>query len=217
MRERLIQYVELLFAGAPDSTEIKQEILQNTLDRFDDLVEQGKSPEAAYRLAISGIGDINEILGSTSELHTPTPVQSVKGVHHEQVNDARKKNMRAVAIALYICCVIPVIALSSLGNGGLGVCLMFLMIAAATAILIMTDDKDEEDTDVKKAKCFSPKQELKKSIDKFIGAITLAVYLIISFLSGAWHITWLLFPISACVKGLINAIIDLKEACKHEN
>lgn len=64
MREQLVNYVELLFAGAPDSNEIKQEILQNTLDRFDDLVSQGKSPEAAYRLAISGIGDINEILNT---------------------------------------------------------------------------------------------------------------------------------------------------------
>ena len=216
MREQLIQYVELLFAGAPDSTEIKQEILQNTLDRFDDLVEQGKSPEAAYRLAISGIGDINEILGSAPQYNAPAPTQNVRSAIHAEMNDVRKKNLRAVAIALYICCVIPVIALSSLGNGGLGVCLMFLMIAAATAILIMTDDKDDEDTE-KKAKNFSPKQELKKSIDKFIGAITLAVYLIISFLSGAWHITWLIFPISACVKGLINAIIDLREACKHEN
>ena len=62
MREQLIQYVELLFAGAPEAYEIKQEILQNTLDRYDDLIDQGKSPEAAYRLAISGIGDINEIL-----------------------------------------------------------------------------------------------------------------------------------------------------------
>ena len=45
MREHLIQYVNLLFAGTSGTEEIKQEILQNTLDRFDDLVAQGKSPE----------------------------------------------------------------------------------------------------------------------------------------------------------------------------
>ena len=61
MREQLIQYVNLLFAGAQDADEIRAEILQNTLDRYDDLVAQGKSPEAAYRLAISGIGDISEM------------------------------------------------------------------------------------------------------------------------------------------------------------
>ena len=213
MREQLIQYVELLFAGAPDSNEIKQEILQNTLDRYDDLVDQGKTPEAAYRLAISGIGDINEILGSAPERPLPAAAQSTETVIHREMDDVRKKNLRAVAIALYICCVIPVIALSGIGNGILGVCLMFLMIAAATAILIMTGDNDEDEEE-KTAKNYGPKHQLKKSIDKFIGAISLAVYLVISFISGAWYITWLIFPISGCVKGLVNAIIDLKEACK---
>ena len=44
MRQQLIQYVDLLFAGADDCEEIKQEILQNTLDRYDDLITGGKSP-----------------------------------------------------------------------------------------------------------------------------------------------------------------------------
>ena len=217
MREQLIQYVELLFAGAPNSEEIKQEILQNTLDRFDDLIDQGKQPEAAYRLAISGNGDINEIMGSTPESVPPAPVQSFKTAIHEEMDDVRKKNMRAVAIAMYITCVIPVIALGNLGNGGLGVCLMFLMIAAATALLIISSDKDADNEDKKVTKAQTPHQELKNSIDKFIGAIGLALYLIISFTPGAWYITWLIFPIEGCVKGLIHAIIDLKEACKNEN
>ena len=63
MKDQLIRYVDLLFAGAPDASEIKQEILQNTLDRYDDLIAQGKSPQAAYSLSISGIGDVSELLG----------------------------------------------------------------------------------------------------------------------------------------------------------
>ena len=54
MREQLIQYVQLLFAGAADCDDTRQEILQNTLDRYDDLVAAGKTPEAAYHLAIMG-------------------------------------------------------------------------------------------------------------------------------------------------------------------
>lgn len=216
MREQLIQYVELLFAGAPDSNEIKQEILQNTLDRFDDLVAQGKSPEAAYRLAISGIGDINEILGSE-----PKNIDNYDAYYSKNATaaeDGEKKKKRAVAIGLYITCVIPVIALGNLGNGGLGVCLMLLMIGAATALMIMTADKDEEDEKNEKSLAVqTPQQQLKNSIEKFIGAIGLAIYLVISFVTGAWHITWLIFPIEGCIKGLINAIIDLKEACKNEN
>lgn len=73
MREQLIHYVDLLFAGSPQAAETKQEILQNTLDRYDDLIAQGKTPEAAYRLAISGIGDINEILGSEAAVLPDVP------------------------------------------------------------------------------------------------------------------------------------------------
>ena len=44
MREKLISYVDLLFAGVPNATDIRQEILQNTLDRYDDLIDQGYDP-----------------------------------------------------------------------------------------------------------------------------------------------------------------------------
>lgn len=72
MRDQLIQYVSLLFAGTENCEDIRQEILQNTLDRYDDLVAQGKSPESAYRQAISGIGDISEIL-SGEQTFTASP------------------------------------------------------------------------------------------------------------------------------------------------
>ena len=42
MRDQLTQYVNLLFAGNTDAEDIRMEILQNTLDRYDDLISQGK-------------------------------------------------------------------------------------------------------------------------------------------------------------------------------
>ena len=100
MREQLIQYVNLLFAGCPENGDMKQEILQNTLDRYDDLLAQGKAPEAAYRLAITGIGDINEVLGSTAP--SPAPMPTATSAAEEEKSD-KKKLMRAVAIGMYIC------------------------------------------------------------------------------------------------------------------
>lgn len=92
MREQLIQYVQLLFAGVEDCDDIRQEILQNTLDRYDDLIAAGKTPEAAYRLAIMGIGDINEILGRTSGTPAVMPVPAVspgKAGHPDEENSPR--------------------------------------------------------------------------------------------------------------------------------
>lgn len=214
MREQLIQYVNLLFAGAADCDEIKQEILQNTLDRFDDLVAQGKSPEAAYRLAIAGIGDINEILGAA--IHAPaasaTPVQTVQ---LEAAEDIRRKKIRAGAIALYIICALPLIVLSQFGLDILGLCLTLLIVAFATYLMIVTGKKDDDDDDDEK-ESKEAKHPLKESIGKLIWVLGLVAYFAISFTFGAWHITWLIFPIMGCARGLSDAIIDLVEVTKNE-
>lgn len=214
MREQLIQYVELLFAGASDSEEIKQEILQNTLDRFDDLVAQGKSPEAAYRLAITGIGDINEILGAATHAPAATASVPVQTVQPETEEDIRRKKIRAGAIALYIICALPLIVLSTFGLDILGLCLTLLIVAFATYLMIVTGKKDD-DEDEKESK--EAKHPLKESIGNIIWVVGLVLYFGSSFYTGAWHITWLIFPIMACVRGLSDAIIDLAEVKKHES
>jgi len=217
MKEKLIQYVDLLFAGVADSDDMKQEILQNTLDRYDDLIAQGKQPEAAYRLAISGIGDINEILGTI-------PQSSRTAAHYVSHEDApaeteniHNKKLRALGIALYILCFIPLFLFSDIGLETLGLCLTVCLVAVATYIMIITGKKEKDDEEEKDDQPSTPQQELKQSIGKLAGALTLAIYLIVSFATGAWYITWIIFPISGCVKGLVNAILDLKEARKHEN
>ena len=69
MREKLKEYVHLLFAGTVGKEDMEQEILQNTLDRFDDWVARGFSEEDAYRKAVSGIGDIDALLGKLIYFH----------------------------------------------------------------------------------------------------------------------------------------------------
>lgn len=217
MREQLIQYVNLLFAGVPDSEEMKQEILQNTLDRYDDLVSQGKSPEAAYRLAISGIGDINEILGSTPKAEIPDYSFHHSDVTKEEDTDTpeQKKN-RAVAIAMYILSPVPLFILSEFGLDTLGLCLTLVLVAAATALSIMNKKKHDKELPVEEYTS-SPRQKLDESIGMLIWAIGLVVYFVLSFATGAWYITWIIFPIIGCVKGLVKACMDLKEALEYED
>ena len=96
MRERLIAYVDLLFAGNPEADDIKQEILQNTLDKYDDLVANGKTPEAAYSQAISGIGDLSGILGAK------VPPAAPAGAAGEAIQKEGKKSGRYVAAGIGI-------------------------------------------------------------------------------------------------------------------
>ena len=89
--------------------------------------------------------------------------------------------------------------------------LMFVMIAAATVMLIynnMTrlvkddDDEDEEERNL---------PPVLRAVNSVITAITLVVYLALSFITGAWHITWVIFIISSLTKKLVKAIFELKE------
>lgn len=217
MREKLIQYVNLLFAGTGGTNEIRLEILQNTLDRFDDLVAQGKSPEAAYSLAISGIGDISEILrnyGTPYPTAAPANIPAKAGVPAPQW----KKYLRAGGIFLYIICAIPLFILSEFGMSTLGLCATIAIAAVATVLIILSGDNSKEELAKKNSvKTEStPQQELYRAIKKAINAAALIIFFSLSFSTGAWHITWLVFPIEAAVCGLVKACMDLKEVASYE-
>lgn len=203
MRDQLIQYVSLLFAGAENCEDTKQEILQNTLDRYDDLIAEGKTEEAAYRLAISGIGDINEILGrKESQLPAVTVAEA-----QTETDTAFKKLLRAIAVGLYILCPLPLIALSELGMDTFGLCGLLCFVAVATVLMILGSKKGDKPSHSDNDDEDKPKSELGKSVSSLIWAIGLAVYLILSFLTGAWHITWVIFPILGAVNALVCALI----------
>ena len=202
MRDQLVQYVSLLFAGAEDCEDTKQEILQNTLDRYDDLIAEGKAPEAAYRLAITGIGDINEILGRKD---TVLPAVTV-AAERAETDTAFKKLLRAIAVGLYILCPLPLIVLGEMGMGVFGLCGLLCFVAAATVLIILGAKKSGSDSH-EKENDDEPKSELGKSISSLIWAMGLAVYLIVSFLTMAWHVTWVIFPILGAVNALACAMI----------
>lgn len=210
MRDQLIQYVELLFAGATDSEDIKQEILQNTLDRYDDLIAQGKVPEAAYRLAIAGIGDINEILGTD----VPRTVIAHPAANQDDGDTPTKKLLRAVAVGLYIICALPLIVLSGLGMDNLGLCGTLAIVAVATVMIMLgakktTHEDHEEDEEPQES-------ELAKSINGLIWALGLGIYFLVSFTTGDWHITWIIFPILAALDSLVTAIVRNQEAVRED-
>ena len=203
MKEQLTQYVELLFAGAADSEDIKQEILQNTLDRYDDLIAAGRVPEAAYRLAIAGIGDINEILGT----QIPHTVPSSSAAAVSDGDTPQKKVLRAVAVGLYILSIIPSIVLSGLGMDTIGLCGTLAMVAVATVLILLGAKKDIPE---KRRKEDTP-SELSKSLSGVIWAAGLGVYFLLSFSTGAWHLTWTIFPVLVALDSLGGAILRSRE------
>lgn len=202
MREQLIQYVDLLFAGAENAQDIKQEILQNTLDRYDDLMAQGKTPQAAYQLAISGIGDIREILENQPESKANVLQNTIlqKEQTADKTGERSEQNWtKAIAIAFFILSAIPVLILQNT----IGLCLCLLLVAAGVVLLIVFGKQSN----------LTPNEHKRSPLNRgLIGAIlgiAVCLYLLISFATKAWQITWLIYPIAFCLCGIVNGFFDL--------
>lgn len=70
MNKRLQDYINNLFLQVPNSTyaqELKEEMLTNLSDRYEDLLREGKSKEEAFIIVTSSIGDIRELLSGLDE------------------------------------------------------------------------------------------------------------------------------------------------------
>ena len=214
MREQLAQYVDLLFAGSDGAEEIKQEILQNTLDRFDDLVARGSTEEAAYRQAIAGIGDVGELLGGESPDARPQPeiVDPLPGF--EGTAPAVARMMRAVAIFLYIVSPVPLLLLDTLGWDNIGMCLTLVIVAIATLLLLTfkapAGKKAAQDSQQATGTA-EGRKNLGASIKKLMRTLGVVLYFVISFSTGAWLVTWLIFPIEKALEGVVCAGLDLRE------
>ena len=205
MREKLISYVNLLFAGTEGAEDIRQEILQNTLDRFDDLVSRGSTPENAYRQAIAGIGDVNAILGGEQPPEAEPDYNPLP--EFEGTAPAVARMMRAVAIFLYIVSPVPLILLDSIGWDDAGVCILLVIVAIATLLLLTFRDNKKEK---KAAKTSTSNPSLEKSIKKLMRTVGVVLFFLVSFSTGAWVVTWLIFPIEKALEGVVCAALDLK-------
>ncbi len=110
-----------------------------------------------------------------------------------------------VAIMLYILCVVPVIIFQNV----FGVVLMFVMIAVATGIIVYRSTlnrKNDEQAENKKNE-----NPTLKAVNSCVWAVAVIIYFVISFLSSAWYITWLVFPITGAITDVIEACFDLKD------
>lgn len=239
MEDKLRRYMDSLFEDAPNTkqaVELKEEILQNTLERYQDLLAEGKSEEAAFNIAVAGIGDVTELLQSLKNTDsTAAPNEASAGnsnsgyyngygqrYSREEIEKSKSRSalLTTIAIMLYILCVVPCILLAETSYADtLAPCLMFVMIAIATGLLIYNgktkiryhksqDTMVEDFKEWKEAK--SERTSLRKSLSSALWSLGVVVYLIISFATGAWYITWIVFLILVAIDNIIKACFDLK-------
>lgn len=213
METRLKNHIDIIFGNMPQTAqtrEIKEEMLQNLIDKYNDLVSQGKDPEAAYSITIASIGDISSLFDNNND----TDREALQ----------KKKNKSAILLAipvmLFILSPMPVVVLEEIGLDTLGILLMFLMIAAGVGLIIyrgmaLHNKPKNSETMVNEFRQWQEGNPSKKSklgaISGIIWSVAVIVYFILSFTTYAWHITWLVFLIAVAVQQIVRLIITFND------
>lgn len=107
-----------------------------------------------------------------------------------------------IAIA-FIMIAIPVLGINSVASAAVFV----VLFALATLIIIYSAIIYKKKSHKKVAK--TKEEKIYKNIDSILAFSILAIYLLISFMTMAWHITWIIWIIYAVLSQIAKLIITL--------
>ena len=212
MTEKLNSYINSIFEEAPvtkKTLELKEEMQRNLTEKYNDLVSEGKTPEAAFNLAVASVGDITSLI---DELNRDKRTLSSYDKSEEKNKFAL---MTAISVMLYVLAIIPLLILQN----ETGLILMFAIAAVATGLIVYTTmtkpryEKFDETLveDFKKWKSTTVENnELYKVISSLFWTLVVVVYLLVSFYTKAWYATWVIFPIGSALNEVIKAVFELK-------
>lgn len=129
----------------------------------------------------------------------------------------KKALFTTVAVMLYILSVVVIIFFSTvLRSPIVGVCVFFIVIAIATGLLIYIEMTKPLTNEKKKEKVLTREEKLYKRITSVLALFVLAIYLIVSFLTMAWGVTWILWIVYALLTEIIKLGFSLKGVDIHE-
>lgn len=213
MEENLRKYLENLFADAPKSkktVELREELYLNLKEKYQDLLKKGATEDEAFDIVKRSVGDVERLIQDINE-----PDSTSKAAMEQR----RKKSAFRIALAvgLYILSPVAIILFGTMGQPIAGLVLMFALIAAATSIMVYNnimrpkfvkiDDTMVEEFREWKASS-AAKAEKKNLYSSIVWPIVVVLYFLISFTTGAWYVTWVIFILGVVVQRLIDAIMS---------
>lgn len=216
MSNKVENYVYVLFQDIPKTTkalELKEELLANLLDRYNDYIAEGKTENQAYSLAIANLGDIDDILKDV------IPTENFK-IQNNKYRQIKARNV-TFAIILYMFFPIILISLNTIfNNSNLTIMLALTIPAIATGILIYTymsipsEHKLILDELVDNNITNLTNQKLNIS-KKIISTSIICIYLIIGLFFNIWFGSINIFIMGFLIWKITKTVIILKEGSFH--
>lgn len=209
MNEKIEAHVNALFANTPKGScvlDVKEELLANLNDKYNDLIISGKSEDEAFALVISGIGDIDNLLKDLGQSPQYQPLEIAK-------NQQTRGILISIGIALYVLSIIPVILFERMGDSNLGIVFMIVICAAATGFIVYGNsiskmkynkmDNSFVEEYKEKVVVDNNRSKLRNAITASLWSLIVVFYLAISFITHWWHISWIIFLVGGCIQQFI--------------
>ena len=214
MESRIHAHLDHLFAGvAPDArvSEIKMELYMNTIDRYHDLLAEGKTPEEAFLGATDRIGDVEEIL-KTIGVSLPQAPQQPQNEHQSPLpkGKTRRKILRTQGCHVITMLLLTFYFIFSFATSAWHITwILFLILPALenvyTAVIDLVYAKNPNEIYVADEET----KKLQKNLSGAIWLTVLVMYFIISFIFSHWHLTWVIFLLGSAAQGILHIILML--------
>ncbi len=220
--------IDRIFAEAPKTRkalELNEEIYANAEEKLADLISKGHSEEDAYQVVIHSIGNVEELFGELAGEE-----QTEWERRRREALDKKRAVLTAVSVGIYILAGVVFFGGAAIEDadialpGGVDGALMgfiaaILICIVPTMILVYTSliyprYKKKEDTMVEEYREWKEgntrDRAVRKAISSVIWSLTVVIYLLLSFLTGYWHITWIIFIIAGCVESIVGLLFSLR-------
>ena len=190
---------------------ISQEELANELDVSRQTISKWETDQS--QPDFDKIIPLCEFFGITSD-ELLTGNTNIKEAKEINVKSNYARNI-AIAVMMYIFGVIAIILFAAQFDLPIvGLSILLSLSALATGLLVYNGIYYSRESREEKS---TKKNNICKQVIGIVDAIFVTIYLLISFATMAWHITWIIFLILGVVDEIIKLIFNLKEVDKEDN
>ena len=219
MNTKIKNFVEVLFGDIPrtkKAIELKEEILANLNDRYEEAIAEGKGDNQAYTDAIASLGDVDAML---DELRLDKDLK-------RQIDHYKKRNamITAISVIMYILGGAILIVSDEFGIDTFGLVGMLCLAAIATGLLIYSHmsvpydvsvylkspETNVEDDWATRQYNNTQMGRLFSSLMSLYWTMVVVFYFIYSFTTMNWHISWLIWIIAPVLSKIIRIVFEMR-------